>query len=190
MNPHLLFNALNTVAALIPTDAARAEDTIVRLSELYRGVLESSRRTSHSLATELELCMNYLNVEQARLGSRLRTELIVDPAIDPVSVQVPVLTLQPLVENAVRHGIGPRASGGTIRLRIQSTPEAGLLVSVEDDGVGFGNSARRGSGTALENCRQRLRLGYGERGGLSISAGQSGGTTVQVRLPLAPEGHA
>ncbi len=119
MNPHLLFNALNTIASLVPNDPKQAEDTILRLAELYRGVLESSKHSTHSLSTEIEICRAYLAVEHARFGDRLGVSIEIEEGLNMNAVQVPVLTVQPLVENAVKHGISNVSRGGQVRLRVQ-----------------------------------------------------------------------
>ena len=184
MNPHLLFNALNTVASLIPTDPATAEHTLVRLAELYRGVLASSQKPTHTLDDELALCQAYLDVEQARFGDRL-TAMIKSTDVDPRSIQVPVLVIQPLVENAVTHGLSPRAPGGKIQITARSNADQ-LEISVVDDGIGLGNSRRAGAGLSVATCRKRLELAYGESGSLDLLAVPSGGTQALVKLPLRP----
>ena len=187
MNPHLLFNALNTVASLIPSDPRKAEETTLRLSELYRGVLESSRRGTHSLAEELALCRAYLEIESARFGERLRSVIEVSDEVRPERTRVPALSIQPLVENAVRHGLASRAAGGEIRVTASASGGT-VTISVEDDGVGFGNSsARPGAGTGLENCEKRLRLGFGEKGRLDILPRTGGGSVVRVQVPAFAE---
>lgn len=183
MNPHLLFNALNTVASLIRTDPERAEETVVQLSALYRGILRSCRTTTHTLADELSLCRAYLDVERARFGDRLRVETHVDDDVDRRTT-VPVLLLQPFVENAVKHGIAPRAKGGTVRLSIAQRDDQ-LVASVVDDGVGLGASRDVGAGRAILNCRERLSLAYGDAARVELAPCTSGGTSVSVSLPLA-----
>lgn len=182
LNPHLLFNALNTIAAFITSDPERAEATLLRLADLYRGVLDAARKSSHSLAAELALCRAYLDIEQARFGERLRVDFALD-GVDAERVAVPVLLLQPLVENAVQHGISGRATGGTVRVSAAREPN-GVALSVSDDGVGLGKSSRRGgAGVGMAGCKERLRLLYGERGRLDVSSPDSGGTIVTVHLP-------
>jgi LytS/YehU family sensor histidine kinase len=183
MNPHLLFNALNTIAAMIPTAPEKAEEMTVMLSELYRGVLGASKRAKHSLTTEIEICKSYLGVEQARFGERLTVQVRVAPDLSPDQIQIPVLTLQPLVENAVRHGISPKSAGGQISLSVNAASDR-LELIVEDDGVGYGQSpSRPGSGTGIFNCRERLRLHYGEHGRLRIDPRLAGGTLVTIEIP-------
>ncbi len=183
MNPHLLFNALNTVAALVPEDPAQAERTIVKLSELYRGVLDASRHPLHSLATELQICEAYLGIEKARFGERVRVEIQLEPSLDGQVIDIPALCLQPLVENAVKHGLAPRASGGRIWITVRRVEED-LQITVEDDGVGVSTASVSGSGTGMRNCRERLKLHYGERGRMECAPRAGGGTKVCLTLPF------
>jgi two-component sensor histidine kinase len=187
MNPHLLFNALNTVASLIHRDPDRAEDVIVQLADLYRGVLRSAGSATHLLADELRLCDAYLQVEHARFGDRLVRELDVDPAIDTQAIRVPVLVLQPFVENAVKHGFSRRAQAGKVSLHVRMNGKH-LDMTVDDDGVGFGESPERGTGKGIANCKERLSLTYGARASLVVGARVGGGTRVVVSLPIASEG--
>jgi signal transduction histidine kinase len=188
MNPHLLFNALNTVAALIHRDPDRAEEVVLHLSELYRGVLRSARSAMHPLADELRLCEAYLRVEHARFGERFIGEIVVDPGIDTEKVRVPVLVLQPFVENAVEHGLSQRAKGGRLSVGIRKNGER-LDITIEDDGVGFGRSTRTGAGKAISNCKERLALSYGDRASLALGPREEGGARVVVSLPVGSEDH-
>ncbi len=183
MNPHFLFNTLNTVAALIPENPTKAELVVVKLSTLLQGILSSTRRTHHPLAKELEFCGDYLEIEQVRFGSRLNWEMTLDPSLDALKIEVPVLILQPIVENAVKHGLSSLASGGTVWIKALLRENTAELV-VEDNGVGFGKSPYAGSGTALGNCRKRLDLAYGPQGSLVIRERDGGGTQIVMRLPV------
>jgi sensor histidine kinase YesM len=146
-------------------------------------VLSASQRAKHSLATEIDLCRAYLDVERARFGDRLQVSLDIPPGVPTDAIQIPVLTLQPLVENAVRHGVAPRSSGGWVRVGARENG-GDVELTIADDGVGFGRSpAKGGSGTGLANCRERLRLHYGDRGNLRIDTPQGGGTRVTVTFP-------
>jgi signal transduction histidine kinase len=182
MNPHLLFNALNTIASAIPSDPRAAEEITLKLSELYRGVLASSKRTTHALSEELELCRAYLGIETARFGERLSWTIDAEPGVG--KSEIPALLIQPLVENAIKHGISQRASGGNVRVR--AFREAGFVqISVEDDGVGIGNSrSQKGTGTGVSSCRSRLELFYAGRASFEIGPGDQGaGTRVLIRVP-------
>ena len=183
MNPHFLFNTLNTVAALIPADPGKAEEVVVKLSSIFQGVLEATRKANHSLEKELEFCRNYLDIEKARFGSRLVSTVEIEKGLDPAGVLVPVLLLQPLVENAVKHGLSSRAAGGKVWIKA-ALNAAQLEIKVEDDGVGFGNSPYAGSGTALDNCLKRLELGFGKEGRLEIRPREGGGTTLFLSMPV------
>jgi two-component sensor histidine kinase len=187
MNPHMLFNALNTIASLVHDDPERAERTVLELAEVYRGILRASSGVTHALADELRLCEAYLGVERARYGERLRVLIEVDPGVDTHAMIVPVLILQPLVENAVKHGIAPRAEGGTITVRVRRDGDAIAMV-VEDDGVGLGAAeaaVSRGNRRALSNCAQRLELVYGGVAAFDIATREAGGTRAQLVLPVA-----
>ena len=108
----------------------------------------------------------------------------IDSDVDIESLMVPVLILQPLVENAVKHGISSKAAGGHVRIGA-SVKGRHLILSVEDDGVGFGNSPYAGSGTALENCRKRLELEFGEEGKMELSSGKEGGARISLTMPVS-----
>jgi two-component system LytT family sensor kinase len=183
LNPHLLFNALNTIAALIPSEPERAEQTVLRLAELYRGVLGATRRDEHTLAEELDICRAYLDVERARFGERLMASFELDPELDAERVHVPVLVLQLLVENAVTHGLADRARGG--KVNVTARVQAGtLLLGVEDDGVGFGHSSHKGTGLGLETTRRRLTLCHAGAARLEFESPPGGGTRALIHLPL------
>ncbi|MGZ3688831.1 MAG: sensor histidine kinase [Bdellovibrionota bacterium] len=189
MNPHMLFNALNTIASTISTDPQAAEETTLKLSELYRGILSSSKKQMHSLTAELEICRAYLGVESARFGDRLRWTIETSEDVD-ASLEIPALLLQPLVENAVKHGLSQRASGGEVRIFVTSQ-DGSLRISVTDDGVGLGKStAKKGTGTGVANSRSRLELVYGKSASFEIEALPEGGTRVLILLPIASEVHA
>jgi two-component sensor histidine kinase len=182
MNPHFLFNTLNTVASLIPADPVRAEQVVVKLSALFQGILTATRKTHHPLEKELEFCRDYMEIEKTRFGSRLKTFITIEKGLDPARILMPVLLLQPLVENAVKHGLSSRATGGHLWINARLN-NGKTELRVEDDGVGFGNSPYAGSGTALENCRKRLELGFGKEGKMEIVPREGGGTTVLLVLP-------
>jgi two-component system, LytTR family, sensor kinase len=184
LNPHLLFNALNTIAALIPSDPQRAEQTVVHLAELYRGVLRATQRDEHELGVELAICKAYLEIEQARFGERLRVAFELEPGLDPNLFRVPVLILQPLIENAVKHGLASRSQGGRVNVRAERRAEELRLV-VTDDGVGLGNSSHRGAGVGVDITRRRLQHLYGTGAALELEAPSTGGTRAVLRLPQA-----
>ena len=153
IRPHFLFNALNTALALVRIDPERAERVLEDLAELFRFAL-AERGASITLAEELELARRYLEIEQVRFGERLRLSWELDAGAD--SVRVPPLVLQPLVENAVRHGIEPAAEGGVIRVRTQR--RLGTVEIAVDNTLSPHSPARPGHGIALANVRERLAL--------------------------------
>lgn len=181
MKPHFLFNALNTVAALVRADPRAAERTIEDLGDVLRRTLDHSRAIEVPLEDELEYVRAYLGVEKSRWGDRLAVTFEVAP--EARSARVPPLTLQPLVENAIAHGIGPRIGPGRVIVRA-ALDGGGLRLEVEDDGVGFAPRAREGTG--LGNLRGRLATLYGDAAGLEVADARPG-TRVIVRLPAPTE---
>ena len=184
LQPHFLFNALNAVGALIITERNHeAFEVVGRLGELLRALLAIERREEVSLREELELVESYVGIEQARLGDRLRVEWKVAP--DVASAQVPPMLLQPLVENAIRHGVSRSPSGGhlTITARRENTR---LALEVRDDGPGPSVADARaepGSGVGLENTRQRLTHLYGAESRLELVR-DGDWTRLVVELPF------
>jgi LytS/YehU family sensor histidine kinase len=177
MNPHFLFNALNTVASLVRINPRTAETTVEHLSDVLRRTLARSSRTTGTVGEEIEYLKAYLAVEQQRFGDRLAVEWAVTPEALPC--RLPPLVLQPLVENALRHGLGARLEGG--RLRISAARHNGRLeLAVSDDGAGL--PSRVLEGTGLGNLRRRLSTLYGEAARLSLESSRPG-TTVRLELP-------
>jgi hypothetical protein len=182
VNPHFLFNSLNALYGVIPREAGGARKTVLNLAEIFRYSLLPDARFI-ALAEELRIIEAYLEIEQLRLGERLRSEIEVDDAVR--DAEIPILSVQPLVENAVKHGISRKAEGGTVRLTVQAR-DGELCVEVSDTGVGF-DSARAvsredGAGHGLMNVRRRLHLCYGDAADLAIES-NSGGSRVSFRLP-------
>ncbi|MGC9334389.1 MAG: sensor histidine kinase, partial [Anaerolineae bacterium] len=182
VNPHFLFNTLNTIAQLIHTDPARAEATIERLAEMFRYILAGSERGMVPLGEELAFVDRYLEIEQARFGQRLRVDRQVAPQI--LNIPVPSLILQPLVENAVRHGQGPDGRVD-VTIRVQRE-DSQVTIAIADQGPGMpsNHAIGQGSGFGLCNVDQRLRKTYGEAYGLEIGDNEPKGTVVRVRIPL------
>lgn len=165
INPHFLFNCLNSISALTTSDPARAREMCVRLSEFLRNTLGLGERDSISWKEEIELARNYLAVERVRFGDRLRVEMEMDAAC--VECRVPALVLQPLVENAIKHGIATLVEGGVIRL--ESRVESGTLeVRVVNEFDPEAPAPRR-SGLGLRNVRDRLRTRFGGSAGVVTS---------------------
>ena len=179
INPHFLFNSLNALYGLIPRAADEARRTVVNLAEIFRYLLQGNRQQV-PLEEELRTVRAYLEVERLRLGRRLATRI--DVSRQALGVEIPALSIQPLVENAVKHGISRMADGGSIGL--EAEVEDGVLeVTVSDDGPGFQSSGPGESGQGLENVRRRLRLCYGEQGRLRVES-TAGRTRVGFRVPL------
>jgi signal transduction histidine kinase len=181
VNPHFLFNTLNSIAALIAENPAAAEDLTTQLADVFRYVLTASRREHVRLDEELDFVRTCLAIERVRFGDRLRIVERIEPGLG--GTPVPALLLQPLVENAVRYSVAPREQGG--ELRIEATRSGGALrLVVADDGPGFSPDAPpRGTGVGLENVRERLRLaGAGHTFELDTAPGR--GTRITLVVPL------
>jgi two-component system sensor histidine kinase AlgZ len=179
MNPHFLFNALNTVAALVRTDPAAAEQCVGDLSEVLRRTLDRSAGTMGTVGEEVDYVRAYLEVEQQRWGDRLAVRWDVAPGIE--DLPLPPLVLQPLVENALRHGLGGRTDGGLLVIRLYPDGPR-IRIVVEDDGEGF--PPRYDEGTGLGNLRQRLATIYGRAASVDISTGAR--ARVALSIPIEP----
>ena len=186
INPHFLFNALTTIGYLIQTAPARALGTLMRLTELLRGVLRTSSEFV-ALGEELDLVASYLDIERERFGEKLRVTFAIPP--DLRSVRIPALLVQPLVENAIKHGIAPSRAGGEVVISACWSPGETLCVSVADTGLGaepsrFATGGSRGLG--LLNIRQRLERHFGPVASLEVTSAPGAGTTVEARFPARP----
>lgn len=181
LNPHFLFNALHSLSALITEDPAAAELAVDRLGEMLRYALSEEDESEVLLADEWRFTENYLRLEGLRLNSRLRVETSFAPGT--LSRPVPPFTLQPLVENAVRHGVATRPEGGTVSIRAELV-EGDLLIVVADDGPGAEPAAANDSGGyGLRVLRQRLGAIYGGSGRLDVDTAAGEGFRVTVRIP-------
>lgn len=178
IHPHYLFNALNTIAALVRTDARAAEATVENVAQVLRKTLDRSRRTVAPLSEEIDYLKAYLAVEKQRWGDRLRVSWAI--AHDALAVPVPPLVLQPLVENALKHGLGQRIKGGMIEI-VAGFVAGDLVLSVADDGAGL--PLQHEEGTGLSNLRQRLATLYGSAASLALEPGELGAKAV-VTLPV------
>jgi len=184
LQPHFVFNTLQTVSALMQNDVGGARRVLALLGELLRHSLDSEGVHQVPLREELSMLRKYLEIQQTRFQARLLAEFRIDPAT--LELPVPSLVLQPLVENAIRHGIEPRSGGG--RVEIAAALENGLLrLSVIDDGVGLpsGTRATLRNGVGLVNTRARLAQLYGAGSQLSLTTRPGGGTQVVVDIPVA-----
>jgi LytS/YehU family sensor histidine kinase len=179
INPHFLFNALNALYGLIPRSAAEARTTLLSLADVFRYSLQSQRQFV-PLEEEMRIVEAYLQIERLRLGRRLRTEVHVSEQAR--SVQVPVLSIQPLVENAVKHGVSTKPEGGLVRVDA-CILDGSLHVEVADDGPGFDPAASTNAGHGLQNVRRRIQLCYREGSQLAVRSSASE-TVVGFTAPM------
>ena len=179
INPHFLFNTLNSIAALIREDPARAEAMTLQLSALFRYTLQAPRAGLVTLGEELVIVQGYLAIEQERLGARLTSEVSVDAAL--LGLRIPALTVQPLVENAIKHGIATGVAGGSVRVRGW---REGDLVHITIVNTRTGSSESTGTGEGLESVRRRLRATFGARSGVTLTTAP-GATEARVTFPVA-----
>nr|WP_295785614.1 histidine kinase [Rhodoferax sp.] len=177
IRPHFLFNTLNSAIALVRAEPAKAEALLEDLSDLFREALKDSGEPVR-LAQEIELAQRYLAIEQVRFGERLRVQWAVDPAAD--DAKLPPLLLQPLVENAVRHGVEPSAQGAEVRI---STQRRGSIVVIKVTNTVPNGQGERGHGLALRNVRERLDLLHDVQG--QFRSGLNDGVyQVRIEVPL------
>jgi signal transduction histidine kinase len=181
INPHFLFNALNTLYGIIPREASGARRTVLNLAEIFRYTLQTDK-TLIALSEELEIVRAYLEIEKLRLGPRLQTEIDVEDAA--LAVPVPILSIQPLVENAIKHGLSLNPKAGWLRLQVKVIEDE-VRIRIEDTGPGAAtlSDQRSGGGVGLANVTKRLRLCFGPSVGLRMESG-SEGTLVQFSVPL------
>ena len=197
LHPHFLFNALTTIGYLIQTSPAKAVDTLMRLTDLLRSVLKRLDKELTTVGHEMDLVQAYLDIEQMRFEDRLTVHIEIPESVR--EVPIPALIVQPLVENAVKHGIQPSASGGRVRITAW-IEEAGdcrerhlpplLHLQVWNTGGGAGpvrNGNDRGTGLGLSNIKQRLSLHYNERATVDFKSSPEHGTVVNLLIPL--DGH-
>ncbi len=189
LNPHFLFNTLNTIAVLVRDDDRKGAVRIVeQLGDVLRRTLSRHRTNEVTLKEELELVRQYLAIEQARFSDRLHPTFEIDDAVR--SAAVPSFAVQHLVENAIRHGIAKRSDAGRVDVaarrlpRAESRGEADMLwIVVTDDGPGIDARATMPQGHGIENTRERLRALYGERASLEVARAAAGGTIATLRVP-------
>jgi two-component system LytT family sensor kinase len=187
INPHFLFNTLNSISSLVRFDPDMARDVIFKLANILRRLLNASEAFA-PLREEFEFIDNYLDIEVVRFG---RDKLRVVKELDPASldVVVPSMLLQPLVENSIKHGLGPKVEGGSIHLRSRLT-DSRLIIEVEDNGVGMGgaqleeSSSWSGMGIGMANISERLQVLYGDTARMTIDSHEGKGTLIRIRLPL------
>ncbi len=177
LQPHFLFNALNGISSLMHTDVERADRMLARISELLRAAIETAPIPEVPIGEELAFAARYLDIEKMRYGDRL--DVILDVPADVSGLLVPNMLLQPLLENAVRHGVAPHARAGTIHLRIRRQGDE-LLIAVRDSGTGFDPDTT--DGTGLRITRERLASLYGPGERLTFSTDEAG-FEARVTLP-------
>jgi sensor histidine kinase YesM len=191
LHPHFLFNTLNTIMVLVRQQKGReAEEMLARLGDLLRCVLEDVQAQEVSLSRELEYLQLYLSIEQVRFQDRLRVDVAADPEV--LDAALPHMALQPIVENAIRHGIGRSSTAGSISItacRVNDQVE----IRIQDDGPGLAPAnGAAGGGIGLANTRARLRELYGDAAGLRVENGEQGGVVATMVLPFhaVTEAHA
>lgn len=184
LNPHFLFNSLHSISALMHQDVEAADRMIVRLSDLLRAALQNSDAQEVTLRAELKFLQSYLEIEQIRFGSRLAVQMQIPP--DLLAARVPNLILQPLLENAIRHGIEPHAKPGIIELRAQCA-NGELTLDVSDNGAGVSDANSINEGVGLSNTRTRLRSLYGGAHRFELCNRPEGGLRVRVTIPYQTE---
>lgn len=181
LHPHFLFNTLNSITALIPTDGTSAQRMVEGLSDLLRLTLRSAGDNEVALDRELDLLGHYLDIQQTRFQDRLTVALDIEPGTR--QAMVPSLMLQPLVENAIRHGIAPRAAPGLVEIR--AAKRDGMLhLEVADDGIGSQAGLSAGGGIGLGNTRARLQSLYGASHRFDARSGPGGGFAVTIDIPF------
>jgi two-component system LytT family sensor kinase len=185
INPHFLFNTLNSIAALVRSQPELAREMTVKLANILRALLKD-HDTYVPLSQELSFTDDYLDIEVVRFGAdKLRVEKEIDPRT--LEILVPSILLQPLIENSIKHGLEPRIHGGTVTLR--SRLDGGrVLIEVADDGVGMGNRPasalrRTGAGIGMKNVQERLEVLYGDQAHFSVVSNPGRGTLVSIEIP-------
>jgi len=187
INPHFLFNTLNSISSLVRLDPDTAREVISKLATILRRLLNSTD-SFVPLREEVEFIDNYLDIEVVRFGND-KLRVVKELAPESLDVMVPAMLLQPLVENSIKHGLASKVEGGSIHLRSRLS-DSGLVIEVEDDGVGMAATqtqeagSARGSGIGMANVSERLQVLYGDTARMTIDSGEGKGTLVRIRLPL------
>ena len=194
INPHFLFNTLNSITSLVRSEPELAREMIVKLASILRMLLKE-REAFVPFREELEFTDDYLGIEVVRFGEKL--QVVKEIAEDTLDVVVPSMLLQPLIENSIKHGLEPRISGGTVTLRSRIVGEK-LLVEVEDDGVGMAPERngpspvsgleRPGTGIGMKNVRERMEVLYGSAATLEVVSRPGRGTRVTLLMPIVEAG--
>ena len=183
IEPHFLFNTLANLDALIGIDPARARAMLGHLNDYLRAALAAARKARNTLAGEFALLEGYLQIIGVRMGPRLSFSLDLPEALR--NTEVPPMLLQPLVENAIKHGLEPKIEGGRVEIRARA--ESGrLAIAIADTGIGLGNIASAGTGLGLAHVRERLAAVYGGGATLEVGARAGGGVNVTLSIPREP----
>ena len=194
INPHFLFNTLNSITSLVRSEPELARELIVKLANILR-VLLKNREAFVPFSEELAFTDDYLAIEQVRFGHKL--QVVKDIAEETLHIVVPGMLLQPLIENSIKHGLEPRISGGTVTLRSRITAEGLLMIEVEDDGVGMepgkasvsaSRAVASGTGIGVRNVRERMEVLYGKLAGVEIVSRPGRGTKVTLQMPVLDAG--
>ena len=195
INPHFLFNTLNSITSLVRSQPELAREMVVKLANILR-VLLKDREAFLPLREELQFTDDYPDIEVVRFGSKLN--VVKEIAEDTLDIVVPGMLLQPLIENSIKHGLEPRISGGTVTLRSRITEEGRLMVEVEDDGVGMAPEhenaslvsgiVRPGTGIGVRNVRERMEVLYGSLATVEINSRPGRGTKVTLLMPILDAG--
>ena len=186
INPHFLFNTLNSIASLVRMKPELAREMIVKLANILRALLKE-HDSYVPLSEELKFTDDYLDIEVVRFGAdKLRVEKEIDP--QTLGILVPSILLQPLIENSIKHGLEPRINGGTVTLRSRLEGDR-VRIEVADDGVGMGNQPasalrRSGSGIGMKNVQERLDVLYGDQASFSVVSNPGRGTLVTIEIPV------
>jgi len=191
INPHFLFNTLNSITSLVRSQPELAREVIVKLANILR-VLLKDREAFVPLSEELAFTDDYLDIEVVRFGEKLK--VVKEIAEETLHVVVPGMLLQPLIENSIKHGLEPRISGGTVTIRSRITDAGMLRVEVEDDGVGMepgrneaspvSGIVRPGTGVGVKNVRERMEVMYGDKASVEINSRPGRGTKVMLLMPI------
>jgi sensor histidine kinase YesM len=179
IEPHFLFNTLANLHSLIGSDPARAQKMLEHLNDYLRATLDAARRDSGTLGEEFALLRGYLEVQKIRMGTRLSYSFSIPKELE--SFKIPPMLLQPLVENAIKHGLEPKVEGGRLDVSVLGKDDC-VEIRISDSGLGIGNGTTKGSGVGLANVRERLAAAYGGAASLEV-ADAPAGVIVTVRIP-------
>ena len=188
INPHFLFNTLNSITSLVRSQPELAREMIVKLANILR-ILLKDREAFVPFAEELSFTDDYLDIEVVRFGQKL--QVVKEIAAETLAFVVPSMLLQPIIENSIKHGLEPRIEGGTVTLRSRIRADGKLVIEVEDDGVGMapgrstaGEITRPGTGIGIRNVRERMQVLYGDSAEVEIESRPGRGTKVCLLMPL------